>query len=187
MTLQYTVWIWNPALLTGLCALLNPTTCIRIWAAFKNRFEQIYFSLYQAPWKNLPENPSFPGFFMGRLFAYGYPSDTFVKLPVSKMRLFICITLAHLHFFVWFVWLILKSHLQLTNLSIFSYVLFSMLMQMHANVSGLGKRSCVYKWPKSRSLLVNWSSAGSLPPWTLSQQWNKPGMAIYRQPFIAAT
>ncbi|KAM4546396.1 beta-galactosidase-1-like protein 2 [Fundulus diaphanus] len=38
-------------------------------------------SLYQAPWKNLPENPSFPGFFMGRLFAYGYPSDTFVKLP----------------------------------------------------------------------------------------------------------
>ncbi|XP_060942388.1 beta-galactosidase-1-like protein 2 [Limanda limanda] len=38
-------------------------------------------SLYQAPWKSLPENPSFPGFFMGRMFAYGYPSDTFVKLP----------------------------------------------------------------------------------------------------------
>ncbi|XP_037603676.1 beta-galactosidase-1-like protein 2 [Sebastes umbrosus] len=38
-------------------------------------------SLYQAPWKSLPETPSFPGFFMGRLFAYGYPSDTFVKLP----------------------------------------------------------------------------------------------------------
>ncbi|KAL3042201.1 hypothetical protein OYC64_020197 [Pagothenia borchgrevinki] len=38
-------------------------------------------SLHQAPWKNLPETPSFPGFFMGRLFAYGYPSDTFVKLP----------------------------------------------------------------------------------------------------------
>ncbi|XP_013882681.1 beta-galactosidase-1-like protein 2 [Austrofundulus limnaeus] len=38
-------------------------------------------SLYQAPWKSLPENPSFPGFFMGRLFAYGYPSDTFVKMP----------------------------------------------------------------------------------------------------------
>ncbi|KAF7205261.1 beta-galactosidase-1-like protein 2 [Nothobranchius furzeri] len=38
-------------------------------------------SLYQAPWKSLPENPTFPGFFMGRLFAYGYPSDTFVKLP----------------------------------------------------------------------------------------------------------
>uniref|UniRef100_UPI0037E9B132 beta-galactosidase-1-like protein 2 n=1 Tax=Semicossyphus pulcher TaxID=241346 RepID=UPI0037E9B132 len=38
-------------------------------------------SLYQAPWKTLPENPSFPGFFMGRLFTYGYPSDTFVKLP----------------------------------------------------------------------------------------------------------
>uniref|UniRef100_A0A671W7F7 Beta-galactosidase n=1 Tax=Sparus aurata TaxID=8175 RepID=A0A671W7F7_SPAAU len=34
-----------------------------------------------APWKTLPENPSFPGFFMGRLFAYGYPSDTFLKLP----------------------------------------------------------------------------------------------------------
>nr|XP_033496692.1 beta-galactosidase-1-like protein 2 isoform X3 [Epinephelus lanceolatus] len=38
-------------------------------------------SLYQAPWKTLPDAPSFPGFFMGRLFAYGYPSDTFVKLP----------------------------------------------------------------------------------------------------------
>ncbi|XP_038565281.1 beta-galactosidase-1-like protein 2 isoform X1 [Micropterus salmoides] len=38
-------------------------------------------SLYQAPWKTLPETPSFPGFFMGRLFAFGYPSDTFVKLP----------------------------------------------------------------------------------------------------------
>ncbi|XP_044079206.1 beta-galactosidase-1-like protein 2 [Siniperca chuatsi] len=38
-------------------------------------------SLYWAPWKTLPETPSFPGFFMGRLFAYGYPSDTFVKLP----------------------------------------------------------------------------------------------------------
>uniref|UniRef100_A0A672YHI4 Beta-galactosidase n=1 Tax=Sphaeramia orbicularis TaxID=375764 RepID=A0A672YHI4_9TELE len=38
-------------------------------------------SLYQAPWKTLQENPSFPGFFMGKLFAYGYPSDTFVKLP----------------------------------------------------------------------------------------------------------
>ncbi|KAG7222759.1 hypothetical protein INR49_016078 [Caranx melampygus] len=37
--------------------------------------------LYQAPWKILPDTPSFPGFFMGRLFAYGYPSDTFVKLP----------------------------------------------------------------------------------------------------------
>ncbi|XP_053297388.1 beta-galactosidase-1-like protein 2 [Pleuronectes platessa] len=38
-------------------------------------------SLYNAPWKSLPENPGFPGFFMGRMFAYGYPSDTFVKLP----------------------------------------------------------------------------------------------------------
>lgn len=38
-------------------------------------------SLYQAPWKTLSKNPSFPGFFMGKLFAYGYPSDTFVKLP----------------------------------------------------------------------------------------------------------
>ncbi|KAK9536108.1 hypothetical protein VZT92_005919 [Zoarces viviparus] len=37
-------------------------------------------SLYQAPWKSLPDTPNFPGFFMGRLFAYGYPSDTFVKL-----------------------------------------------------------------------------------------------------------
>ncbi|MED6291367.1 hypothetical protein CHARACLAT_022795 [Characodon lateralis] len=38
-------------------------------------------SLFQAPWKSLPEYPSFPGFFLGRLFAYSYPSDTFVKLP----------------------------------------------------------------------------------------------------------
>ncbi|XP_035482396.1 beta-galactosidase-1-like protein 2 isoform X2 [Scophthalmus maximus] len=38
-------------------------------------------SLYKAPWKTLPDTPSFPGFFMGRMFAYGYPSDTFVKLP----------------------------------------------------------------------------------------------------------
>ncbi|KAF1378928.1 hypothetical protein PFLUV_G00195600 [Perca fluviatilis] len=38
-------------------------------------------SLYQAPWKTLPETPSFPGFFMGRMFAYGYPSDTFMRLP----------------------------------------------------------------------------------------------------------
>ncbi|XP_032389271.1 beta-galactosidase-1-like protein 2 [Etheostoma spectabile] len=38
-------------------------------------------SLYQAPWKTLPETPSFPGFFLGRLFVYGYPSDTFMKLP----------------------------------------------------------------------------------------------------------
>uniref|UniRef100_A0A7N6FJP2 Beta-galactosidase n=1 Tax=Anabas testudineus TaxID=64144 RepID=A0A7N6FJP2_ANATE len=34
-----------------------------------------------APWKTLSETASFPGFFMGRLFVYGYPSDTFVKLP----------------------------------------------------------------------------------------------------------
>ncbi|KAK2828851.1 hypothetical protein Q5P01_019885 [Channa striata] len=38
-------------------------------------------SLYQAPWKTLTETPTFPGFFMGRLFAFGYPSDTFLKLP----------------------------------------------------------------------------------------------------------
>ncbi|XP_043997174.1 beta-galactosidase-1-like protein 2 isoform X2 [Gambusia affinis] len=38
-------------------------------------------SLNQASWKNLPETPSFPGFFMGRVFVYSYPSDTFVKLP----------------------------------------------------------------------------------------------------------
>uniref|UniRef100_A0A3Q0R2N3 Beta-1,3-glucuronyltransferase 1 (glucuronosyltransferase P) b n=1 Tax=Amphilophus citrinellus TaxID=61819 RepID=A0A3Q0R2N3_AMPCI len=29
----------------------------------------------------IKSNTLFPGFFMGRLFAYGYPSDTFVKLP----------------------------------------------------------------------------------------------------------
>ncbi|XP_051903797.1 beta-galactosidase-1-like protein 2 isoform X2 [Hippocampus zosterae] len=39
------------------------------------------YNLYQAPWKTLPENPSFPSFFMGKLFLYQYPSDTFVKLP----------------------------------------------------------------------------------------------------------
>ncbi|KAI4903619.1 hypothetical protein NFI96_030680 [Prochilodus magdalenae] len=38
-------------------------------------------SLYRAPWKTLPNKPSFPGFFQGRLFVDGYPSDTFVKLP----------------------------------------------------------------------------------------------------------
>nr|XP_020477754.1 beta-galactosidase-1-like protein 2 [Monopterus albus] len=38
-------------------------------------------SLYHAPWKTVLQSPSFPGFFMGRLFAYGYPSDTYVKLP----------------------------------------------------------------------------------------------------------
>lgn len=45
-----------------------------------------YFSLYQAPWRSLPDTPSFPGFFMGRLFAFRYPSDTFVKLPVSEIK-----------------------------------------------------------------------------------------------------
>lgn len=53
---------------------------------FKNVFEGIFFSLNQASWKNLPETPSFPGFFMGRVFVYSYPSDTFVKLPVSEIR-----------------------------------------------------------------------------------------------------
>ncbi|XP_072515257.1 beta-galactosidase-1-like protein 2 isoform X3 [Salminus brasiliensis] len=37
-------------------------------------------SLYSAPWKFLPDKPSFPGFLQGRLFVDGYPSDTFVKL-----------------------------------------------------------------------------------------------------------
>uniref|UniRef100_A0A8C0Y384 Beta-1,3-glucuronyltransferase 1 (glucuronosyltransferase P) b n=1 Tax=Cyprinus carpio carpio TaxID=630221 RepID=A0A8C0Y384_CYPCA len=40
-------------------------------------------SLYRAPWKSVPNKPSFPGFFQGRLFVNGYPSDTFMKLPVS--------------------------------------------------------------------------------------------------------
>uniref|UniRef100_A0A3P9A8X9 Beta-galactosidase n=1 Tax=Esox lucius TaxID=8010 RepID=A0A3P9A8X9_ESOLU len=30
---------------------------------------------------SLPHSPSFPGFFLGRMFTYGYPSDTFIKLP----------------------------------------------------------------------------------------------------------
>ncbi|XP_030648716.1 beta-galactosidase-1-like protein 2 [Chanos chanos] len=38
-------------------------------------------SLYRAPWKSLPHKPSFPGFFLGRMFVNGYPSDTFIKLP----------------------------------------------------------------------------------------------------------
>uniref|UniRef100_W5M551 Beta-galactosidase n=2 Tax=Lepisosteus oculatus TaxID=7918 RepID=W5M551_LEPOC len=32
-------------------------------------------------WKLVPEKPTFPGFFQGRLFVDGYPRDTFVKLP----------------------------------------------------------------------------------------------------------
>uniref|UniRef100_A0A671KK62 Beta-galactosidase-1-like protein 2 n=1 Tax=Sinocyclocheilus anshuiensis TaxID=1608454 RepID=A0A671KK62_9TELE len=35
----------------------------------------------RAPWKSVPNKPSFPGFFQGRLFVNGYPSDTFMKLP----------------------------------------------------------------------------------------------------------
>ncbi|XP_051973205.1 beta-galactosidase-1-like protein 2 [Xyrauchen texanus] len=38
-------------------------------------------SLYNAPWKSLPNKPSFPGFFQGRIFVNGYPSDTYIKLP----------------------------------------------------------------------------------------------------------
>ncbi|KAG1970182.1 beta-galactosidase-1-like protein [Pimephales promelas] len=38
-------------------------------------------SLYRAPWKSVTIKPSFPGFFQGRLFVNGYPSDTFMKLP----------------------------------------------------------------------------------------------------------
>ncbi|XP_077051783.1 beta-galactosidase-1-like protein 2 [Siphateles boraxobius] len=38
-------------------------------------------SLYRAPWKSVTNKPSFPGFFQGRLFVNGYPSDTFMKLP----------------------------------------------------------------------------------------------------------
>ncbi|KAG9351742.1 hypothetical protein JZ751_022993 [Albula glossodonta] len=37
--------------------------------------------LSAAPWKYLPAVPTFPGFFQGRLFVDGYPSDTFIKLP----------------------------------------------------------------------------------------------------------
>ncbi|XP_066506979.1 beta-galactosidase-1-like protein 2 [Hoplias malabaricus] len=37
-------------------------------------------SLYRAPWRSLPSKPSFPGFFQGRLFVDGYPSDSFVKM-----------------------------------------------------------------------------------------------------------
>ncbi|KAI1903367.1 hypothetical protein AGOR_G00026460 [Albula goreensis] len=37
--------------------------------------------LSAASWKYLPAVPSFPGFFQGRLFVDGYPSDTFIKLP----------------------------------------------------------------------------------------------------------
>ncbi|XP_055063825.2 beta-galactosidase-1-like protein 2 [Misgurnus anguillicaudatus] len=36
--------------------------------------------LYSAPWKIPPKKPSFPGFFQGRIFVNGYPSDTFIKL-----------------------------------------------------------------------------------------------------------
>nr|XP_046267069.1 beta-galactosidase-1-like protein 2 isoform X1 [Scatophagus argus] len=61
---------------------LNLEHCISLSLIVTVYFKGIpYSSLYQAPWKTLPETPSFPGFFMGRLFAYGYPSDTFVKMP----------------------------------------------------------------------------------------------------------
>ncbi|KAJ8412563.1 hypothetical protein AAFF_G00128990 [Aldrovandia affinis] len=46
--------------------------------------------LNAAPWKYLPAIPTFPGFFQGRLFVDGYPSDTFIKLPGwSKAVVFI--------------------------------------------------------------------------------------------------
>lgn len=48
---------------------------------------------------------------------------------------------------------------------------------------GLGERRCVYQWLKSGSLLVNWPPAISLPPWTLSQQWNQPGTDTCEPPF----
>ncbi|XP_048853660.1 beta-galactosidase-1-like protein 2 isoform X2 [Brienomyrus brachyistius] len=38
-------------------------------------------SLRWAPWKVPPYTPTFPGFFQGRLFVDGYPSDTYLKLP----------------------------------------------------------------------------------------------------------
>ncbi|KAJ0062008.1 hypothetical protein NL108_014906 [Boleophthalmus pectinirostris] len=41
--------------------------------AFIDRFGQRHGKLFL-------KIPAFPGFFMGKLFAYGYPSDTFVKL-----------------------------------------------------------------------------------------------------------
>lgn len=53
---------------------------------FKNH-QHFNFSLYRAPWKSINDKPSFPGFFQGRLFVNGYPSDTFMKLPVSLMNL----------------------------------------------------------------------------------------------------
>lgn len=45
----------------------------------------VVFSLYRAPWRSFPHKPSFPAFLQGRLFVDGYPSDTFIKLPVSDM------------------------------------------------------------------------------------------------------
>ncbi|KAG7470498.1 hypothetical protein MATL_G00114490 [Megalops atlanticus] len=32
-------------------------------------------------WESLPHTPTFPGFFQGQLVVYGYPKDTFLKLP----------------------------------------------------------------------------------------------------------
>lgn len=82
---------------------------------------------------------------MGRLFAYGYPSDTFVKLPVSQTK--------HLFFYA------VDMNKPLNSFGF----------------TGLGERCCVYQWAKSGSLLVNWPPAIPLPPWTFSQQWNQPG------------
>ncbi|XP_041733954.2 beta-galactosidase-1-like protein 2 [Coregonus clupeaformis] len=32
-------------------------------------------------WNSVPQKPSFPGFFQGRLYVDGHPRDTFIKLP----------------------------------------------------------------------------------------------------------
>lgn len=62
---------------------------LSLWRGFSAVLMRTFpASLYQAPWKTLAEGPTFPGFFLGKIFVYGYPSDTFVKLPVSEMKPF---------------------------------------------------------------------------------------------------
>lgn len=103
-------------------------------------------SLYQAPWKTLSESPTFPGFFMGKIFVYGYPSDTFVKLPVSEIY--------HFNIYNCLSWRKYKC-------------LFGS--------TGLGERCCLHQWVEPWSLLVHWPPANTVPAWSFSKQWNQPG------------
>lgn len=109
-----------------------------------------YASLYQAPWKTLSEGATFPGFFLGKIFVYGYPSDTFVKLPVSE-----------------------KNHFQ------YSELMEESEQRCLFGSTGLEERCGVHQWVEPRPVLVNRPPANTLSSWSLSQQWNQPGADLY--------